>query len=161
MAKYSYFINGASHSVVSNSLPPHGLKPTRLFYPWNSPGQNTGVGSRSFLQGIFPTQGSNPTLLHCRQILYQLSQQGSPGVLECPLQPILSAGDPPDPGIEPGSPALRADPLPAEPPGKPLLTDSPRSPFTSLTALPLPMSVTLVILPGFSFLFCFKVVQMH
>ena len=45
--------------------------------PWNSPGQNTGVGSLSLLQGIFPTQGSKPGLLHCRQILYQLSHQGS------------------------------------------------------------------------------------
>ena len=41
-------------------------------------GQNTGVGSLSFLQGIFPTQGSNPGLLHCRHILYQLSHKGSP-----------------------------------------------------------------------------------
>ena len=46
--------------------------------PWNSPGQNTGVGSLSLLQGIFPTQGSNPGLPHCRQILYQLSHKGSP-----------------------------------------------------------------------------------
>ena len=46
--------------------------------PWNSPGQNTGVGSLSLLQGIFPTQGSNPGLLHYRQILYQLSHKGSP-----------------------------------------------------------------------------------
>ena len=44
--------------------------------PWNSPGMNTGVGSHSLLQGIFPTQGSNPGLLHCRQILYCLSHQG-------------------------------------------------------------------------------------
>ena len=44
--------------------------------PWNSPGQNTEVGSYSLLQGIFPTQGSNPGLLHYRQILYQLSHQG-------------------------------------------------------------------------------------
>ena len=56
------------------SLQPHGL-----YSPWNSPGRNTGVGSHSLLQGIFPTQGSNPGLLHCRQILYQLSHQGSPG----------------------------------------------------------------------------------
>ena len=62
-----------SHSVVSNSLWPH-----KLYGPWNSQGQNTGVGSLSFLQGIFPTQGSNPGLPHCRQILYQLSHQGSP-----------------------------------------------------------------------------------
>ena len=44
---------------------PHGL-----YGPWNSPGQNTGVGSLSLLQGIFPTQGLNPGLRHCRQILY-------------------------------------------------------------------------------------------
>ena len=49
---------------------------------WNSPGQNTGVGSLSLLQEIFPTQGSNPGLLHCRWILYQLSHKGSPRVLE-------------------------------------------------------------------------------
>ena len=59
-----------SHSVVSDSLRPHGL-----YSPWNSPGQNTGVGSLSLLQGIFPTQGLNPSLLHCRWILYQLSHK--------------------------------------------------------------------------------------
>ena len=58
-----------------------------LCYPieyslWNCPDQNAGVGSHSLLQGIFPTQGLNPGLLHCRQILYQLSHQGSPGILE-------------------------------------------------------------------------------
>ena len=62
-----------SHSVVSDSLWPH-----RLHSPWNSPGQNTGGGNLSLLQGIFPTQGLNPGLLHCRQILYQLSYKGSP-----------------------------------------------------------------------------------
>ena len=103
-----------SRSVVSDSLRPHGL-----YTPWNSPGQNTGVGSLSLLQRIFstsqprdhtqvshiaggvftswatgkpmntgvgslsllqqifPTQESNWGLLHCRQILYQLSSQGS------------------------------------------------------------------------------------
>ena len=49
--------------------------------PWNSPGQNTGVGSLPILQGIFPTQGSNPGLLHRRQILSRLSHQGSPHLL--------------------------------------------------------------------------------
>ena len=53
-----------------------------LYSPWNSPGWNTGVGSFSLLQGIFPTQGSNPGLLRCRRILYQLSHQGSPRILE-------------------------------------------------------------------------------
>ena len=48
--------------------------------PWNSPGQNTGVGSLPLLQGIFPTQGLNPGLPHCRQILYQLNHKGSPYV---------------------------------------------------------------------------------
>ena len=47
---------------------------------WNSPGQNTGVGGLYLLQGIFPIQGSNPGLLHCRQILYQMSYQGSRGI---------------------------------------------------------------------------------
>jgi len=68
---------------VSDSLPPCGL-----YSPWNSPGQNTGVGSLSLFQGIFPTQGSNPGLLHCRWILYQLSHKGSPRILEwvaCPF----------------------------------------------------------------------------
>ena len=48
------------------------------YSPWNSPGWNTGVGSHSLFQGIFPTQGSNPGLPQCRQILYQLSHQESP-----------------------------------------------------------------------------------
>ena len=62
-----------SSSVMSDSLQPH-----ELYSPWNSPGQNTGVGSLCLLQGIFPTQGSNPDLLHYRRILYQLSHKGSP-----------------------------------------------------------------------------------
>ena len=56
-----------SHSVLSDFLRPHGL-----YSPWNFLGQNTGVGSLSLLHGIFPTQGWNPGLAHCRQILYQL-----------------------------------------------------------------------------------------
>ena len=51
--------------------------PTRLLCPWNSPGKNTRVSCHFLLQGIFPTQGSNLGLLHCRQILYHLSHQGS------------------------------------------------------------------------------------
>ena len=65
-------------SVMSHSLWPHGLYPTRLFCPWDSLGKNTGVGSHSLLQGIFLNQGSNPCLLHCRQILYCLTHKGSP-----------------------------------------------------------------------------------
>ena len=72
-----------SCSVVSDSLRSH-----RLYSPWNSPGQNTGVGSLSLLQGIFPTLGSNPGPLHCRQILYQLSHKGSPRILEWVAYPF-------------------------------------------------------------------------
>ena len=63
-----------SHSVVPNSLQHHVL-----YSPWNSPGQNTGLGSRSLLQGIFPTQGSNPGLPHCSRILYQLRKEAQCG----------------------------------------------------------------------------------
>ena len=55
----------------------HGLQP-RLLCPWNFPGKDTGVVYHFLLQGIFPTQGSNLGLLHWRQILHQLSYQGSP-----------------------------------------------------------------------------------
>ena len=70
-------LESESRSVVSNSLQPHGL-----YSAWNSPGQNTGVGSCSPLQGIIPTQGLNPGLLLCRRFLYQLSHEGSPFSLE-------------------------------------------------------------------------------
>ena len=68
--RIDWLYESESRSVVSISLLLHGL-----YSPWNSPGQNTGVGSLSLLQGIFPTQGSNPDLLHCRRILYQLSHK--------------------------------------------------------------------------------------
>ena len=64
--------------VLSNSLRPHRLKPTRLLCSWDSPGKNTGVGCHFLLQGIFPIQGSNLGLPHSRQTLYCLSHQGSP-----------------------------------------------------------------------------------
>ena len=60
------------------TLQPHGLWATRLLCPWNSPGKNTGVGSHSLCQGIFPIQGWNPGLSYCRQILYHLTHQGKP-----------------------------------------------------------------------------------
>ena len=65
-----------SCSVMSDSLQPHGLKPTRLLHPWDFPGKNTGVGCHFLLQEIFPNQGLNPGLPHCRQTLYHLSHQG-------------------------------------------------------------------------------------
>ena len=79
-----------SHSVVSDSLQSHGL-----YSPQNSPGQNTGVGSHSLLQGIFPIQGSNPGLPHCWWILYQLSYKGSPRTLEWVAYPFSSRSSQP------------------------------------------------------------------
>ena len=70
-----------SHSVVSDTLQPRGLWPTRLLCPWDFPGKNTGVGCQFLLQEIFLTQGLNPGLPHCRQMLYCLIYQGS---LHCP-----------------------------------------------------------------------------
>ena len=67
--------------------------------PWNSPGQNTGVGSLSLLQGIFPTQGSKSGLPHCRQILYQLSHREAQEYWSG--WPIPPPGDLPNPGIQP------------------------------------------------------------
>ena len=69
----------------SDSLWPHGL-----YSPWNSLGQNTEVGSLSLLQGIFPTQGSNPGLPFSKWILYQPSHKGSPRILECIAYPFSS-----------------------------------------------------------------------
>ena len=73
-----------SCSVVSDSLWPHGL-----YSPWNSPGQNTEVGSLSLFQGIFPTRGLNPGLPHCRRILDQLSHKGSPISTKLTLKEVL------------------------------------------------------------------------
>ena len=102
------------------------LRPHGLYSPWNSPGQNTGVGSLSLLQGIFPTLGSNPCLLHCRQILYQLSHKGSPRILEWVAYPSLA--DLSDPGIKLGFPALQVDSLPTELSGKLYSTEPLRKP---------------------------------
>ena len=62
-------------------LTPCDTVDTRRLCPWDFPGKNAGVGCLSLLQGIFPTQGLNPGLQHCRQILYCLSHQGSPVLL--------------------------------------------------------------------------------
>ena len=74
---------GKSYGLFS--LPPHGL-----YSPWNSPGQNAGVGSLSLLQGICPTQGLNPGLPHCRRILYQLSHKRSPTVYSVQFSSVQS-----------------------------------------------------------------------
>ena len=85
MEKFCHYskLESESCSVMSDSLWPHGL-----YSPWNSPGQNTRVGSLSLLQGIFPTQGSNQGLPHCKWILYQLSHKGSPRILEWVAYPF-------------------------------------------------------------------------
>ena len=73
---------------VTQSCPTDSLGPLGLYSPWNSPGQNTGVRSLSLLQGIFPTQGSNPGLPHYRWIRYQLSHRRSPRILEWVAYPF-------------------------------------------------------------------------
>ena len=82
-----------SRSVVSDSLWPHGL-----YSPWNSPGQNTGVGSLSILQGIFPSRGLNPHLAHWRLILYKLSHhpcfQFGALIIHCMLPVCLHTSPP-------------------------------------------------------------------
>ena len=69
------------HSPMDYSLPGFSVC-------GDSPGKNTGVGCHALLQGIFPTQGLNPSLPHCMQILYRLSYQGSPRMLEWVIYPI-------------------------------------------------------------------------
>ena len=83
-------IQMAKVSKVTQSCPTLCDPMDWLHSPWKSPGQNTGVGSLFLLQGIFPTQGSNPGLLQCRQILYQLSHKGSPRILEWVAYPFFS-----------------------------------------------------------------------
>ena len=85
-----------SCSVVSDFLRPHELEPTRFLCPRNSPGKNTGVDCHSLLQRIFLTQGSNPGLLHHRQILYHLSYREGPAslLLLGPYISVLSGAHP-------------------------------------------------------------------
>ena len=116
-----------SRSVVSNSLQPHGP-----YSPWNSLGQNTGVGSLSLLQGIFSIQGLNPGLPNCRRILYQVSHKESPRISEWVAYPFSSRSS--DPGIELGSPALQVDSLPTELSGKPVSRASQKAIYGILTS---------------------------
>ena len=102
-----------SCSVVSDSLSPHGL-----YSPRNSPGRNTEVGSWSLLQGIFPIQWLNPGLPHCRWILYELSHQGSPRILEWVAYPFSSRSS--QPRYQTGVSSIAGELFPTELPGKPL-----------------------------------------
>ena len=74
---------------VKSKLSPNLCNPT-VYSPWNSPGQNTGVGSLCLLQRIFPTQGSDPGLPHCKRVLYQLSHKGRPRILVWVAYPLAS-----------------------------------------------------------------------
>ena len=118
-----------SHSVVSASLGPRGL-----YSPRNSRGQNTGVGSLSLLQGIFPIQGSNPGLPHCRQILYQLSHKGSPKTLKWVAYPFSSGSS------RPRNPTrvscIAGGFFTTEPQGKPKNTEWVAYPFSSGSSRP-------------------------
>ena len=80
-------------SEVTQSCPtPCDPMDTRLLRPWDFLGKSTGVGCHFLLQGIFPTQGSNPGLPHCRQMLYCLSHQDlpRPGIKHCTGSPVLT-----------------------------------------------------------------------
>ena len=79
-----YHFNTMTHGFLSHfSLICISLYHMKWLYsPWNSPGQKSGVGNHSLLQGILPAQASKPGLPHCRWILYQLKHQGSPRILE-------------------------------------------------------------------------------
>ena len=81
-------VRSVSCTIVSDSLQSHGLQPTRVLCPWDSPGKNSGVGCHVLLQGIFPIQGLNLGLPHWRQILYCLSYKGSPDWIRVDPNPM-------------------------------------------------------------------------
>ena len=91
----TYYMLGVSHSVTFDSLRLHGQLSARLLCPWNSPDKNTWVGRHFLLQRTFLTQGSNPDLLHCMKILYQ--------VLLVIKNPPANAEHKRDAGLIPGS----------------------------------------------------------
>ena len=87
-----------SRSVVSDSLQPHRLLPARLLCPWRFSRQEYWSilgGCHALLQRIFPTQGSNPGLPHCGRILYHLSHQGRPRILEWVAYPFFRGSSQP------------------------------------------------------------------
>ena len=120
--KIKYILLQIVMCLVAQSCPilcdPMDCSPPGSSVHGDSLGKNIGMGCHAVLQGNFPTQGWNPGLPNCRRILYHLSHQGSPRILE--WWPIPSPGDLPDPGIELGSPEFQAESLPAELLGKPL-----------------------------------------
>ena len=118
-----YFKKGRMWKLLSRVWlcdPVHGILQARIL-EWVSFSLLQGIFSISFSRGIFPIQGLNSGLLHCRQILYQLSHQWSPKILEWVPYHFSSGSPNPgiDPGIKLGFPALQANSLPAELPRKP------------------------------------------
>ena len=91
----SHKVNRVNNEKVKVAQLYPTLRPHGLHSPWNSPRKNTGVSSISLLQGIFPTQGSNPGLPNCRQVLHQLSHKGSPSILEWVAYPFSSRSSSP------------------------------------------------------------------
>ena len=81
---------GLHCAMLNRSLCLTLCKPMDCSPPGDSPGKNTGVGCHALLQGFFPTQESNPGLSCCKQILYRLSHQGSPRILEWVAYPFSS-----------------------------------------------------------------------
>ena len=108
--------------LVTQSCPilcdPMNCNPPGFSVHGDSPSRNIGLDCHALLQGIFPTQRPNPGLPHCRWIIYCLSHKEAQEYWS--EQPIPSPGDLSEPGIELGSPALQADSLPTEIPGKPI-----------------------------------------
>ena len=81
-----------SRSIVSDSLRPHGLQPTRLLYPWGfSRHEFPGVGCHSLLQGNLPNPGIEPSLPHCRHILYHVAITVSKKVIPCKENSVCPA----------------------------------------------------------------------
>ena len=115
---------GAMLSSVTQSCPtlcnPRDYSPPGSSVHGDSPGMNTGVGCCSLLQGIIPTQESNQGLLHCRWILYHLSHQGSPRILEWDAMPSSRGSCQPRNQTRVSCTAVRFF-FPTELPGKPML----------------------------------------
>ena len=105
--------------VVSDSLRPHGLWPTRLLCPWEFSRQEYWSGLQCIPPGDLPNPGIQPRSPALQAVLYCLCHQGSPRILE--LVAYLFSGGLPEPGIESESVALQVDSLPAEFPGEQLL----------------------------------------
>ena len=93
---------------------PVDCKPTRLFCPWDFPDKNTGVGCHFLLQEIFPTQGLNPCLLHCRQRLYCLSHQGTSKIMVTHVSTATLSAPNPAAGHRRPTPPLETPGLPGK-----------------------------------------------